>query len=158
VYETSRHVAHRSFSTGRAFDAKAIREMSLAFESVNALGLHVDDEAAKIKVAEKIIELAGHGMRGDTRRRLGSSKRTAALKRGNKNWSPGKRGSTTLSTMELRQPTNRSRSSVRTTTERTSCPSYANGATAYGSMQGLRGGLKRQWLGGAPSASLSTEL
>ena len=41
--------------------------MSLALESVyNALGLHVDDEAARIKVAEKIIELAGHGMRGAT--------------------------------------------------------------------------------------------
>ena len=41
--------------------------MSPALESVwNALGLHVDDEAARIKVAEKIIELAGHGMRGAT--------------------------------------------------------------------------------------------
>jgi hypothetical protein len=39
--------------------------MSLALENVcNALGVHVDDEAAGIKVAEKIIELAGHGMRG----------------------------------------------------------------------------------------------
>ena len=55
------------FLANQAFDAKAIREMSLALESVcNALGLHVDDEAARIKVAEKIIELAGHGMRGDT--------------------------------------------------------------------------------------------
>jgi hypothetical protein len=53
------------FLTNQAFDAKAIREMSLVLESVcNALGLHVDDEAARIKVAEKIIELAGHGMRG----------------------------------------------------------------------------------------------
>jgi hypothetical protein len=41
--------------------------MSLALENVcNALGVHVDDEAAGIKVAEKIIELAGHGMRGAT--------------------------------------------------------------------------------------------
>ena len=55
------------FLTGRAFDAKAIREMSLALESIcNALGLHADEEAARIKVAEKIIELAGHGMRGAT--------------------------------------------------------------------------------------------
>jgi hypothetical protein len=55
------------FLANQAFDAKAIREMSLALESVcNALGLHVDDEAARIKVAEKIIELAGHGMRGAT--------------------------------------------------------------------------------------------
>jgi len=39
--------------------------MSLAVESVcNALGLHSDDEAAGIRVAEKIIELAGNGMRG----------------------------------------------------------------------------------------------
>ena len=30
------------------------------------LGLHVDDEAARIRVAEKIIKLAGHGMRGAT--------------------------------------------------------------------------------------------
>jgi len=53
--------------TGHAFDAKAIREMSLALESVcNALGLHGDHEAARIRVAEKIIELAGHGMRGAT--------------------------------------------------------------------------------------------
>jgi hypothetical protein len=54
------------FLANQAFDAKAIREMSLALESVcNALGLHVHDEA-RIKVAEKIIELAGHGMRGTT--------------------------------------------------------------------------------------------
>ena len=55
------------FLTNQAFDAKAIREMSFALESdCNALGLHVDDGAARIKVAEKIIELAGHGMRGAT--------------------------------------------------------------------------------------------
>ena len=36
------------FLANQAFDAKAIREMSLALESVcNALGLHVDDEATK---------------------------------------------------------------------------------------------------------------
>jgi hypothetical protein len=55
------------FLTNQAFDAKAIREMSFALESVcNALGLHVDDGAARIKVAEKIIELAGHGTGCDT--------------------------------------------------------------------------------------------
>ena len=55
------------FLANQAFDAKAIREMSLALESVcNALGLHVDDEAARIRVAEKIFKLAGHGMRGAT--------------------------------------------------------------------------------------------
>jgi hypothetical protein len=53
--------------TGQAFDAKSIREMSLALESVcNALGLDADDKAARMRVAEKIIELAGHGMRGAT--------------------------------------------------------------------------------------------
>jgi hypothetical protein len=55
------------FLANQAFDAKAIREMSLALESVcNALRLHVDDEASRRKVAKKIIELAGHGMRGAT--------------------------------------------------------------------------------------------
>jgi hypothetical protein len=53
------------FLANEAFDAEAIREMSLALESVcNALALHADDEAARKKVAEKIIELAGHGMGG----------------------------------------------------------------------------------------------
>jgi hypothetical protein len=58
-----------------------------------------------------------------------------ALERGNKNWSPDKRGSTTLSTVEARQAISRSRSSAKTTTEPTSCRSYANGAIAHGSMQ-----------------------
>jgi DNA-directed RNA polymerase subunit RPC12/RpoP len=54
------------FLTGQAFDSKAIREMSLALESVcNALGV-APDQAARKLVAEKIIELAGHGMRGAT--------------------------------------------------------------------------------------------
>ena len=45
---------------------QVLREMSLALESVcNALGLHSDDEAARIRFAEKIIELAQH-MRGAT--------------------------------------------------------------------------------------------
>ena len=67
VHETSCHMSIDPFLTGQAFDAKAIREMSLALESVcNALGLHGDHEAARIRVAEKIIELAGHGMRGAT--------------------------------------------------------------------------------------------
>jgi hypothetical protein len=54
------------FLTGQAFDPKAIREMSLALDSVcNALGVGDDDEATTRLVAEKIIE-AGHGMRGAT--------------------------------------------------------------------------------------------
>jgi hypothetical protein len=72
----------QSPSANQAFDAKAIREMSLALESVcNALGLHVDDEAARIRVAEKIIKLAGHGVHGATLHATAvrSSKRTAAI-------------------------------------------------------------------------------
>jgi hypothetical protein len=57
----------RPFLTGQAFDPKAIREMSLALESVcNALGVRSGDEVTTRLVAEKIIELAGHGMRGAT--------------------------------------------------------------------------------------------
>ena len=53
------------FLTGKAFDQRAIREMSLTFEGVcTALGLRDDDEANRRLVAEKIIALAGHGMRG----------------------------------------------------------------------------------------------
>ena len=60
------------FLANQAFDAKAIREMSLALESVcNALRLYVDDEAARIRVAEKIIKLAGHGMHGATLHAMG---------------------------------------------------------------------------------------
>jgi DNA-directed RNA polymerase subunit RPC12/RpoP len=56
------------FLTGKAFDQRAIREMSRAFESVcNGLGIG-DDEANRRLVAEKIIELAGHGMHGATLR------------------------------------------------------------------------------------------
>jgi DNA-directed RNA polymerase subunit RPC12/RpoP len=59
----------RPIPTGRAFDQRAIREMSLAFESVyNGLGVRDDDEANRRLVAEKIIELAGHGMQGATLR------------------------------------------------------------------------------------------
>jgi hypothetical protein len=55
------------FLTGQAFDSKAIRDMSLAPESVcNALGVPREDRAATRLVAEKIIQLAGHGMRGAT--------------------------------------------------------------------------------------------
>jgi hypothetical protein len=44
-----------------------IREMSLALESVcNAIGVAPEDQAVRRMVAEKIIELAGHGMRGAT--------------------------------------------------------------------------------------------
>ena len=43
--------------------------MSLAFESVcNGLGMRDDDEANRRLVAEKIIELAAHGMQGATLR------------------------------------------------------------------------------------------
>jgi hypothetical protein len=55
------------FLTGQAFDSKAIREMSLALESAcNALGVPREDRAATRLVAEKIVQLAGHGMRGAT--------------------------------------------------------------------------------------------
>ena len=41
--------------------------MSLALESIcNALGVRRDDENTTRLVAEKVIELAGHGMRGAT--------------------------------------------------------------------------------------------
>ena len=54
----------RSFS-GEAFDPETIREMSLALESVcETLGLKVVDDAATRLVAEKIIELSQHGVRG----------------------------------------------------------------------------------------------
>jgi DNA-directed RNA polymerase subunit RPC12/RpoP len=57
------------FLTGKAFDQRAIREMSLAFEGVcNALGVRDHDEPNRRLVAEKIIELAGHGMHGATLR------------------------------------------------------------------------------------------
>jgi len=68
-----------------------------------------------------------------------------ALGRGNNNWSLGKKESTTLSTMEARQPIKRSRSSAKITTERMSCRSYANGVMAYGSMQRPTDGLKWPW-------------
>jgi hypothetical protein len=55
----------RPFLSGAAFDPEAIREMSLALESVcNTLGLKVIDDAATRLVAEKIIELSQHGVHG----------------------------------------------------------------------------------------------
>jgi hypothetical protein len=55
----------RPFLSGEAFDPETIREMSLALESVcETLGLKVVDDAAKRLVAEKIIELSQHGVRG----------------------------------------------------------------------------------------------
>ena len=55
----------RPFLSGHAFDPEAIREMSLALESVcNTLGLKVIDDAATRLIAEKIIELSQHGVRG----------------------------------------------------------------------------------------------
>jgi hypothetical protein len=54
-------------SVGQAFDPQAVREMTLALQSVcNGLGVSSDDEETTRLVAEKIIELAGHGMRGAT--------------------------------------------------------------------------------------------
>ena len=47
------------------FDPETIREMSLALESVcNTLGLKVIDDAATRLIAEKIIELSQHAVRG----------------------------------------------------------------------------------------------
>ena len=55
------------FLTGQAFDSQAVREMTLSLQSVcNGLGVSTDDEETTRLVAEKIIELAGHGMRGAT--------------------------------------------------------------------------------------------
>jgi hypothetical protein len=55
----------RPFLSGEAFDPETIREMSLALESVcNTLGLKVVDDPATRLVAEKIIELSQHGVRG----------------------------------------------------------------------------------------------
>jgi hypothetical protein len=54
----------RSFLAGQAFDQEAIRTMSLALERVcDSLRLRVIDDAATRLVAEKIIELAGRGIR-----------------------------------------------------------------------------------------------
>ena len=55
----------RPFLSGEAFDPETIREMSLALESVcDTLGLKLIDDAATRLVAEKIIELSQHGVRG----------------------------------------------------------------------------------------------
>jgi len=55
------------FLTGQAFDPQAVREMTLALQSVcNGLCVSTDDEETTRLVAEKIVELAGHGMRGAT--------------------------------------------------------------------------------------------
>ena len=51
------------FLTGQAFDPQAVREMTLALQSVcNGLCVSTDDEETTRLVAEKIVELAGHGM------------------------------------------------------------------------------------------------
>ena len=53
----------RPFLYGQAFDPEAIRDMSLAFESVcEALGLKTTDDPATRLVAEKVIELAQRGV------------------------------------------------------------------------------------------------
>jgi hypothetical protein len=55
------------FLAGKAFDPRAIREMSLAFESVcNALGVRDHNGASRRLVAQKIIELPGHGTHAAT--------------------------------------------------------------------------------------------
>jgi hypothetical protein len=55
----------RPFLSGHVFDPETIREMSLALESVcDTLGLKLIDDAATRLVAEKIIELSQHGVRG----------------------------------------------------------------------------------------------
>ena len=55
----------RPFLSGEAFDPETIREMSLALESVcSSLGLKAIDDAATRLVAEKIIALSQHGVRG----------------------------------------------------------------------------------------------
>jgi hypothetical protein len=55
----------RPFLSDDAFDPETIREMSLTLESVcSSLGLKVIDDAATRLVAEKIIALSQHGVRG----------------------------------------------------------------------------------------------
>ena len=55
------------FLAVQAFGPEAIREMSLALESVcETLQLRLTDDANTRLVALKIIELAQHGMRGAT--------------------------------------------------------------------------------------------
>ena len=55
----------RPFLSGEAFEPETIREMSLALESVcKTLGLKVIDDPATRHVAQKIIELIQHGVRG----------------------------------------------------------------------------------------------
>ena len=55
----------RPFLSGEAFEPETIHEMSLALESVcKTLGLKVIDDPATRHVAEKIIELSQHGVRG----------------------------------------------------------------------------------------------
>jgi hypothetical protein len=52
------------FLSGQAFEPEAIRNMSLAHESVcDTLGLRMIDDPATRLVAEKIIELAQRGVR-----------------------------------------------------------------------------------------------
>ena len=55
----------RPFLSGEAFEPETIHEMSLALESVcRTLGLKVIDDPATRLVAEKIIALSQHGVRG----------------------------------------------------------------------------------------------
>jgi hypothetical protein len=54
----------RPFLAGQAFESDAIREMSLALETVCAkFAMQLTDEPATRVVAQKIIELAQRGVR-----------------------------------------------------------------------------------------------
>jgi hypothetical protein len=55
----------RPFLSGAAFEPETIQEMSLALESIcKTLGLKVVDDPATRYIAEKIIALSQHGVRG----------------------------------------------------------------------------------------------
>ena len=58
----------KPFLSGRPFDPEKISDMSEALEAVcQALQLRMIDDAATRLVAEKIIELAQHGVEGADR-------------------------------------------------------------------------------------------
>ena len=63
----------REYVGDRAFDPDAIREMSEALElACDTLRLHRVDDAATRLLAEKIVELALHGVRGAGALRTGA--------------------------------------------------------------------------------------
>ena len=58
-------IADPPVPSGHAFDPETIREMALrAGKRLQHLGLKVIDDAATRLIAEKIIELSQHGVRG----------------------------------------------------------------------------------------------